>query len=225
MPIKILLITGHVGVMNFEYLDIILVGIMLISGVLALMRGFTREVLSVIAWGLSALAAYFAILQPKLIGLAAQYIENDKVQLVVVGVAAFIIVLIFTSIVSVKLSDAVVDSAAGAVDRTLGFLFGLGRGLVLVAIMYLFYGWQVPVDRQEGWVKDARSLPIVQTTANMICVPMPPNMVETLCKSAQATDPQSGIDPAQPSPVPPSDSQNLENLSNGASQQQNAPAN
>jgi membrane protein required for colicin V production len=225
MPIKILLITGHVGVMNFEYLDFILVGIMLISGLLALMRGFTREVLSVIAWGLSALAAYFAIQQPKLIGFAAQYIENDKVQLVVVGVAAFIIVLIFTSIVSVKLSDAVVDSAAGAVDRTLGFLFGLGRGLVLVAIMYLFYGWLVPVDRQEGWVKDARSLPIVQTTGNMILALMPPNMVETLSNSAQATDPQSGTDPAQPSPVPPSDSQNLENLSNGATQQQNAPAN
>jgi membrane protein required for colicin V production len=216
---------GRDSVMNFELLDIILVGIMLISGVLALMRGFTREVLSIIAWGLAALAAYFAIKQPKLIGLAAQYIENDKVQMVAVGVAAFLIVLILTSIVSVKLSDAVVDSAAGAVDRTLGFLFGLARGLVLVAMAYLLYTWLQPADRQEAWIKDAQTLPLIQTTSNMILAFMPPNMVETLSNSAQAADPQTAPDPAQPSNVSPGDAQNLENLSNGATQQQTAPAN
>ena len=56
--------------MPFEILDLILIGIMLISGLLALMRGFTREVLSLVAWGLAALAAYFAIKQQPLIDLA-----------------------------------------------------------------------------------------------------------------------------------------------------------
>ena len=49
--------------MPFQVLDLILLGIMLISGLLALMRGFTREVLSLISWGLAAVAAYFAFQQ------------------------------------------------------------------------------------------------------------------------------------------------------------------
>ena len=46
--------------MSLHLLDFILLGIMLISGLLALMRGFTREVLSLVAWGAAAVAAYFA---------------------------------------------------------------------------------------------------------------------------------------------------------------------
>ena len=52
--------------MPLTLLDFILVGIMLISGLLALMRGFTREVLSLVAWGVAAVAAYFAVKQQKL---------------------------------------------------------------------------------------------------------------------------------------------------------------
>jgi membrane protein required for colicin V production len=213
--------------MSFELLDIILIGIMLISGILALMRGFTREVLSVIAWGLAAAAAYFAIQQPKLLDLARPYVDKEILAQVAVGVAAFLIVLIIASIISVKLSDAVVDSAAGAVDRTLGFIFGLARGLVLVAIAYLFYGWLVPQDKQDAWVKNARSLPMIQTTGKMLLALMPPNMVETLSNSAQSGNPDGTTDPAAGNPqqpVQPSDAQNLENLSNGASQPA-APAN
>ena len=55
--------------------------------------------------------------------------------------------------------------AAGAFDRTLGFIYGLARGLVLVAIAYLFYGWLLPLDRQDDWVKNARSLPMIRQAA------------------------------------------------------------
>ena len=56
--------------MPLTLLDFILLGIMLISGVLALARGFTREVLSLVAWGAAAIAAYVAIKQPSLVELA-----------------------------------------------------------------------------------------------------------------------------------------------------------
>ena len=62
--------------------------------------------------------------------------------------------LIIVSIISVKISDWVVDSAVGAFDRTLGFIFGLARGFVFVAIAYLFYGWLLPFDKQEDWVRE-----------------------------------------------------------------------
>ena len=92
------------------------------------------------------------------------------------------------SLVSVKLSDVVVDSAAGAFDRTLGFFYGLARGLVLVVIAYLFYGWLIPFDRQEEWVRNARSLPIIQSVGAVILDLVPPDIAETLTNSSILTD-------------------------------------
>lgn len=174
--------------MPFQLLDLILAGIMLISGLLALMRGFTREVLSLIAWGAAAVAAYFAIHSPDLVGFASQYLQPEIVAKIAVGGTVFLIVLIIVSLISVKLSDVVVDSAAGAFDRTLGFFYGLARGLVLVVIAYLFYGWLIPFDRQEDWVKNARSLPIIQSVGEVILSLVPPDIAETLTNSSILTN-------------------------------------
>ncbi|WP_119269209.1 CvpA family protein [Taklimakanibacter deserti] len=174
--------------MPFQLLDLILAGIMIISGLLALMRGFTREVLSLIAWGAAAVAAYFAIHSRELVGMAGQYLQPEIVAKIAVGGAVFLVVLIVVSLISVKLSDVVVDSAAGAFDRTLGFFYGLGRGLVLVVIAYLFYGWLIPIDRQEDWVKNARSLPIIQSVGSVILDLVPPDIAETLTNSSILTN-------------------------------------
>jgi len=172
--------------MPFQLLDIILIGIMLISGLLALMRGFTREVLSLVAWGAAAVAAYFAVKSPQLIAYAMQYkfLETELVAKIALGASAFLIILILVSLISIKLSDAVVDSPAGAFDRLLGFLYGLARGLVLVVIAYLFYAWLIPVDRQEPWVREARSLPIIKSVGQMILSLVPPDIAETLTNAA-----------------------------------------
>jgi len=185
--------------MPFQLLDLILAGIMLISGLLALMRGFTREVLSLIAWGAAAVAAYFAIHSKEAIGLAGQYLQPEIVAKVAVGGGAFLIILIIVSLISVKLSDVVVDSAAGAFDRTLGFFYGLARGLVLVVIAYLFYGWLIPVDRQEDWVKNARSLPVIQSVGEVILSLVPPDIAETLTNSSILTN--QTTPPAQQAPA------------------------
>ncbi|MGE0240398.1 MAG: CvpA family protein [Parvibaculaceae bacterium] len=174
--------------MPFQLLDLILAGIMIISGLLALMRGFTREVLSLIAWGAAAVAAYFAIHSKELVGFAGQYLQPEIVAKIAVGGSVFLVVLIVVSLVSVKLSDVVVDSAAGAFDRTLGFFYGLARGLVLVVIAYLFYGWLIPFDRQEEWVKNARSLPVIQSVGEVILSLVPPDIAETLTNSSILTN-------------------------------------
>ena len=45
----------------------------------------------------------------------------------------------------------ILDSRIGALDRTLGFLFGLGRGLIIVVVAFLFFAWLVPADKQPDW--------------------------------------------------------------------------
>lgn len=215
--------------MPLTLLDFILLAIMLVSGLLALMRGFTREVLSLVAWGAAAVAAYVAIKQPALIEWAkthVPYLEKEILAQIAVGAAAFLVVLILVSIVSVKISDWVVDSAAGSFDRTLGFIFGVVRGFIFVAIAYLFYGWLLPFDKQETWVRNAYSLPMIKSAGEGLLSFMPPDIADTLNNTALAkgsakptTEPQPGqTDPGYKT----NDSQQLDNLmqSTGGNDQQ-----
>ncbi len=170
----------------FQILDFILFGIMLVSGLLALARGFTRELLSLVAWGLAAAAAWYASKQKPLLDLVLPHVDPNKpvIAQIVVAAVAFILVLIIASVIGVKISDRVVDSSAGAFDRTLGFVYGAARGLVLVAICYLFYGWLLPVEKQEDWVRNAVSLPTIRWVSNTMMAYMPPDVAETLSNSS-----------------------------------------
>jgi membrane protein required for colicin V production len=166
--------------MPFEMLDLILGGIMLLSALLALTRGFTREVLSLVSWGLAAAAGLFAAFNQELVAFALDYVQSDVIARIAVGGGVFLIVLIILSIISVRVADWVLDSAAGPFDRTFGLLYGLVRGLVLVAIAYLFYVWLVPPEKREDWVRDARSLAMIQRTGEFITDFLPPDIKETL---------------------------------------------
>jgi membrane protein required for colicin V production len=214
--------------MGLTILDFILLGIMLISGLLALMRGFTREVLSLVAWGLAALAAFFASRQPLAIDLLKPYLDKEILAQIGAAAIAFVITLIIVSIISVRISDAVVDSAAGAFDRTLGFIYGLLRGLVLVSIAYLFYGWLQPPDRQEEWVKLAQTLPLIRSTGGMLLSLMPPDIADTLQNTALIGNPQaSPAKPADPASdgqgdLSNADKQGLNNLTDDAAKQDSA---
>ncbi len=217
--------------MSLTLLDFILLAIMLVSGLLALMRGFTREVLSLVAWGAAAIAAYVAIKQPSLIELAqtsVPYLDKEILAQIAVGASAFLLVLIIVSIISVKISDFVVDSAAGSFDRTLGFIFGVARGFVFVAIAYLFYGWLLPYDKQVSWVRNAYSLPMIKSAGEGIISFMPPEIAETLSNTALLENPA----PATQQPAPDeaesgyrsNENQGLENLIEGTGGSEQQPA-
>jgi membrane protein required for colicin V production len=205
--------------MPFELLDLLLAGIMLISGLLALMRGFTREVLTLVAWGLSAAAAYFVYLRQIGFDFAMQYIGNDKAALAAICATAFLVTLIIVSIISVKISDMVTYSSVGAVDRSLGFIFGLARGLVLVTVAYLFYGW-LNSERQEDWIRNARSLRFIKSTGSFLVSFLPPDIEETLRNTALADQPAAPANPEDPATgqqgYSNGDSKSLDNLVEGS---------
>jgi membrane protein required for colicin V production len=182
--------------MPFQLLDLILIGIMIISGLLALMRGFTREVLSLLAWGIAGLAALGAVLSPELNQLAGQYLQPDIVAKIALGGGVFLIVLIIMSLISVRIADWVLDSAAGAFDRTMGFVYGVARGLLLVAIAYLFYVWLVPEQNQEEWIRNARLLPVVKEVSTVVISFLPADVADVLRNKTYVTDQDNA--PAQP---------------------------
>lgn len=189
--------------MSFTFPDAILIGIMLISGLLALMRGFTREVLSLLSWGGAALAAYF--LRPYFLETAQSYFaENDKwVAEIVLVIAIFIVALIIIQLLTMRLSDWVLDSGVGVLDRTVGFAFGLARGLLLVVVCYLFFIWLVPRDDHPDQIRNAVTLPLVETTADIIISYLPLDIAEALTSLKYDNDADSGTtsDPGTAAPA------------------------
>jgi len=82
----------------------------------------------------------------------------------------------------VRISDMILDSRVGALDRTLGFLFGLGRGLIIVVVAYLFFDWLVPQKSQPAWVTGAKSRVVLAGTGDWLKSMLPDDPESTILK-------------------------------------------
>lgn len=129
---------------GFTIIDGIVAVVIILSAVLAYSRGFVREVLSIGGWILAAVVAY--VFAPTVEPLMKEVpILNDflgqscELAMIAAFAAVFAAALIIFSIFTPLFAGAVQRSALGGVDQGLGFLFGVARGAVLVAIAYLVY--------------------------------------------------------------------------------------
>jgi membrane protein required for colicin V production len=182
--------------MPITLLDIIVLAVMLLSGLLAMIRGFMREILSIAAWGAAAIATLYGF--PKLLPTAKQYFNNDTVATVAVIAGIFLGTLIVATVITSRISDMVLDSRIGALDRTLGFLFGLGRGLLIVVVAFLFFAWLVPDKQQPDWVRSAKSLSVLQSTGNWLMSLLPDDPESTILKRFKKTKPDDDQTDATP---------------------------
>jgi len=170
--------------MPITLLDILLLVVMLISGLLAMIRGFMREILSIGAWIVAAVAAL--ALYSRVAPFVKSYVSlGDTATNAIAAAIIFLVVLILVAIVTVRISDMVLDSRVGALDRTLGFLFGLGRGLLVVVVAFVFFAWLVPERSQPSWVKNAKSKVVLESTGQWLESLLPENLDETISKYRQ----------------------------------------
>lgn len=152
--------------------DTAVIVIILLSGGLAFMRGFTREVLSLLAWVGAAAISY--ILFPSIRPVGHSFISPSWLADGASALSIFIPSLIILFLLSGSLSKRVKSSSVGALDHTLGFIFGLGRGAVLVAILFLGLGWLIPMEpTPPEWIGGARTLPLVSYGADMFLTLQP----------------------------------------------------
>lgn len=186
--------------MPFSILDLVVIGVVVISALLAAVRGFTREVLAIAAWIAAAAAAWY--LHPLALPTAKQYINSDTVALVAAIGGIFILTLIVVSIITVKVSDLILDSRIGALDRTLGFVFGAARGFLICVIGWVFLGWLLQGKNPE-WATTARSRPALESTGNNIIAMLPDNP-EGLLRQFRKGEPDADAEPVEPdTPAPP----------------------
>lgn len=184
-----------------SYLDLGLIAVILISAFLAMLRGFTREVLAIASWGAAALAAIY--LHPIVLPYVKPYIAKDVIALAVAAAAVFFVVLIVVSLVTVKLSDVILNSKVGALDRSLGFLFGAVRGLLLCVIAFVFFNWLVPLQTQPEWVKSARMKPLLQATGDQLMAVLPEDPEGLLNKLKKPKTPSPSEDAVPDSDAEP----------------------
>lgn len=210
--------------MTITLLDVILLAVMAISAVLAMVRGFTREALSIASW-VAAAAATWYFFEPAR-AFAREHIKFNPVQLVDVIAAAsiFIVVLLVVSFITMKISDAILDSRVGPVDRILGFGFGAARGLLLVVVAFMFFTWLVPEKGQPEWFRTAQSKVILQDAGDKLLAMLPEDPESTILQklkrrdgTGEAANPAPGGPDAAPAPddgpdANPADKQGIDRL-------------
>lgn len=164
--------------MPITLLDGIFLIVLLISAFLAMIRGFVREVLSIGAWVAAAVATIY--LFDTLLPHVKTYLPEPLVAQAATALGIFLITLIVVSFITIQISDFVLDSRIGALDRTLGFVFGAARGAILMAVAMIMFNWFQPEDRQPNWIAQAKAKPILNQIGDKLISLLPDDPEEQL---------------------------------------------
>jgi membrane protein required for colicin V production len=149
-----------------NWLDIGVVAIIVLSAVFAFARGFVREAFSVVAWGGAAAITLYGF------GWAYDQIDphvhNPLLSQVIAGFGLFVVSLVALTMVTGIVARMVSATAFSPIDRTLGFVFGLARGVFLVCLAYLLLAAALPPNDWPPWLRDAKSGPYLNQGADLL---------------------------------------------------------
>jgi membrane protein required for colicin V production len=155
----------------FSPVDLLVVLVVLGSMGFAIWRGFVSETLGIVAWAAAAFAALY--LGPWAGRLAQSLISTLWLAIVTGYALVFILVFIPIQFASYRFSEGVKRSPVGPLDRILGGTFGFVRGLAILGIAYLVFDAFVPIRDHPRWLTEARSLPLIQSSAEVILTLIP----------------------------------------------------
>jgi membrane protein required for colicin V production len=180
-------------------LDLVVLGILLVSAIVAFFRGFIRELLTIMGVVGGAVAALS--LGPALSPLMLRWISTppepgkeaekifglippDQMAAILAYGAIFIVVVIILSVVSHFLSGWAKAIGLGAVDRTFGVFFGLARGALLIALLYLPLLLVMEKDTRDDWFKGSKTHHYVEAGASWLSGFIPEGATDDMKKKA-----------------------------------------
>jgi len=157
-----------------NWVDGVLVAVIAVSAILGFFRGLVREVLGVGAWIGALVAAFLA--RPHVLPFVAPYLDPPWLADAVGAGAVFLAVLLILKVIIHVIADQVQRSMLGGVDRALGLLFGVARGVFLILLAYIVGGMLVPAtERWPQAVKEARALPLIADGSRRAVEYLPPD--------------------------------------------------
>ncbi|WP_417721910.1 CvpA family protein [Salipiger sp.] len=129
---------------GFTVVDGVVALVIVLSALLAYSRGLVREALAIIGWIVAAILAFLFApqVQPlvKEIPVIGDFLSDScELSIIAAFAAVFALALVVVSFFTPVFSSLVQRSALGGLDQGLGFLFGVARGVLLVAIAFFVY--------------------------------------------------------------------------------------
>ena len=157
--------------------DVIALAIIALSALLSLVRGATREALTIVSWLGAIVAAWYGYGYAQ--DLARMTIETGWLADAAALVVVLVVPLIALKVLATMLADRLPEHGAfGTVDRIAGVVFGLTRGALLVCAFYLGLTMLIEPDRHPGWIQEATVLPYVRDGAHLIADLLPKGVEE-----------------------------------------------
>jgi len=151
--------------------------LVLISAILATARGLTREVLSLATWaGSAAIAIWMWQYHPE---IARGFVKEEMVADIATVVVSFIVALIVLHLITMRIADFVVDSRIGPLDRSLGFIFGALRGILIAVVLVIFGTWLFS-SKLPPWAAEAKSLPFLTSLGDTLIAALPDDLETTV---------------------------------------------
>jgi membrane protein required for colicin V production len=190
--------------LGITYVDPLVVIVVVLSAIYATWRGFVSETLSIFAWAAAAFATLF--FGPRLAPIARGLFASPLLGVMVGYVAIFLVVLIPLSFLSFRFAESVKHSAVGTLDRSLGFAFGVVRGLAIIGLAYIAFTTVVSVRNQPDWITNAKLLPVIRVSAQALLSLVPDQHlggIKAETAAAPAPKPEASAVPVPtPSPKP-----------------------
>lgn len=143
------------SVMMFTWLDYAIIIIIAFSAIVSIVRGFVRELLSIVVWLASLWVAWQ--FSTELAALLTPYIKHQALRYPAAFISLFVVTMILGALVNYLLGQLVDKTGLSGTDRVLGLLFGIVRGVLIVAI-FLLIAKLTPLPKEEAW-HDSRLIP------------------------------------------------------------------
>ncbi|MGH6719104.1 MAG: CvpA family protein [Alphaproteobacteria bacterium] len=164
--------------------DLGVVAVVLVSAILAFVRGFTREALAIGGWIAAIVVTIYGFETVK--PFAQSHIEPGWLAVTVAGAGLFLVTLLVATLLARAIAVRIQASVLGPVDRSLGFVFGLARGAVLLCLGYLLLVKVLPADDRPAWILEARTLPLIERGTVLLLALAPPSIREPAIEAIRA---------------------------------------
>lgn len=146
--------------------DLIALVVLAVSALVGLIRGFVREVVTVVAFVVAAAAAIFGL---RFTGpLARDAIDPDWAGSILAVLVVFAAVYLLVRVAAGAATRGVHRSSLGSIDRAAGFGIGLLRGLVVLGVFHLLFNLVTPADRVPAWVQDSWMYPVAGQSGRVL---------------------------------------------------------
>ncbi len=167
--------------MTATAIDIIVLAVVLLSALIAFFRGFIKEVLTIagligaviVAWGLGPFTEpWFTDVMtggdPENAQDIFGFIPPEVMAQILNYGSIFLVTFFILALITYFTSEAAQEMGLGAIDRSLGVLFGIFRGFLLVFIVYLPFAMLIEKDEFPEWTEESRSIQVMHVGAEWV---------------------------------------------------------